>query len=206
MDLKKYLKIFRENIFLFVIIILVFMGIGVGYRFYKASLPTVYDVSLLINVTRGGIQETQDYRFDEFYRLQADEKFADTVVRWLSSPRIVTDIYNETGIVSGDVSIKKLSKTFKAKRMSSQMIDVRFTAGNVRMAQDISESLVKSINQESKNLNQFQKEDNWFKIVGEEPVIKEQKTIFKEILIFFTALGVFFAIWIVLIKNYLTRE
>ena len=86
------------------------------------------------------------------------------------------------------------------------MIDVRFTADNVRMAQDISQSLVKSINQESKNLNQFQKEDNWFKVVGEEPVIKEQKTVFKEILIFFTALGVFVAIWVVLIKHYLTRE
>lgn len=165
-----------------------------------------YQVALLLNVTRSGIQVTDSYRYDDFYRLQADERFADTVVRWLESPRIVTDIYNETGIASGGIGLKDLSRTFKVKRLSSQMIDVRFTSGSAREAQNISESLVKAVNDETKELNQYQKEDNWFKVIGDEPVIKEFKVSWKDVLPISIASGFFLGVWTVLIINYLKKK
>lgn len=206
MELKKLIKTFVKNWILFVVTILVVLGIGAVYKYYKASRPISYEVSLLLNVTRDGIQNTETYRYDDFYRLQADERFADTVVRWLQNPRIVSNVFNETGKVSGDVDLGMLSKVFDAKRLSSQMIDVRFDAESARDAQDISVAITQVINKETKSLNQYQKEDSWFKIIGDEPVIKENKTNWKDILPIFSALGVFLGIWVVLIKHYLTSE
>ncbi|MFH0969105.1 MAG: hypothetical protein V1804_01220 [Patescibacteria group bacterium] len=206
MDLKNYLKIFWKNIFLFLITVFIIVGAGAGYKAYKNSKPIDYQVYLLINITRSGIQSTPDYRYDDFYRLQADERFADTVVRWLESPRIVTDIYTETGIPSGDIGIRDLSKIFKVKRVSSQTVELKFNTANVRLAQDISESVSKIINREAKKLNESQKEDNWFRVIGEEPVIKENKIPWKNVLSISAVIGIFLGIWTVLIKHYLTRE
>ncbi|MDO8529285.1 MAG: hypothetical protein Q7S18_01295 [bacterium] len=206
MDLKAYLKIFKKNIFVFLLTLLIVIGIGAAYKIYKESKPVTFEVSLLLNVTRSGIQNTDNYRFDDFYRLQADERFADTVVRWLKLPRIVTNIYNETGIVSGDIDLKKLSKVFSPKRLSSQAIEVTFESASAREAQDISEALTRTINQEIKLLNQYQKEEVWFKIIGDEPVIKANKLEWKDILLLSAILGIFLGIWAVLIKHYFARE
>jgi hypothetical protein len=206
MEFLEYLRIFKKNLFLFLITFLIVIGLGVGYRAYQNSRPISYEVSLLVNVTRSGIQATDTYRYDDFYRLQADERFADTVVRWLENPRIVTNIYNETGKISGDINLKELSKFFKAKRLSSQIIDVRFTSQTSRDAQDTSEALVGVVNRETKQLNQYQKEDNWFKVIGDEPVIKEKKIGWKDILPISIALGIFLGIWTVLIKHYFKKN
>jgi uncharacterized protein involved in exopolysaccharide biosynthesis len=206
MELRNYLKIFLKNWIWFLVTVVIVLGIGVGYKQYKNSRPISFEVSLLLNVTRSGIQSTDAYRYDDFYRLQADERFADTIVRWLENPRIVTNIFNETGVISGGIDLGKLSKAFEAKRLSSQVIDVRYASNSAREAQDTSEALVKTINQEIKLLNQYQKEDSWFKVVGDEPVIKEYKVNWNSVLPIFIALGIFLGIWVVLIKHYLTRD
>ena len=206
MELKDYLKIFVKNLVWFSLVLLLAMAIGAGYKHYKNSQPATYQVSLLLNVTRTGIQATDNYRYDDFYRLQADERFADTVVRWIENPRLVTNVYNETGMISGGIDLSELSKFFDAKRLSSQAIEVNFTAKSAVEAQNLSENLVKAINSEIKNLNQFQKEESWFKIIGDEPVIKEYKITWKNVLLISIALGIFLGIWVVLIKHYLTRE
>lgn len=206
MELKDYLKIFAKNLVWFSLVLLLAMIIGAGYKHYKNSQPATYQVSLLLNVTRTGIQATDNYRYDDFYRLQADERFADTVVRWIENPRLVTNVYNETGMISGGIDLSELSNFFDAKRLSSQAIEVNFTAKSAVEAQNLSENLVKAINSEIKNLNQFQKEESWFKIIGDEPVIKEYKIIWKNVLLISIVLGIFLGIWVVLIKHYLTRE
>jgi len=185
--------------------VIVILGIGAGWKKYQDSKPISYEVSLLLNVTRSGSQTTDAYRYDDFYRLQADERFADTVVRWLENPRIVTNIYNETGKISGGIGLDELSKAFVVKRLSSQAISVSFNSESAREAQDISESMTKTINNEIKSLNQYQKEDNWFKIVGDEPVIKEFKVSWNSILPIFVALGIFLGIWVVLVRHYLKK-
>lgn len=206
MEFKSFIKIFVKNLVWFSIVILLALAIGAVYKQYKNSQPETYQVSLLLNVTRSGIQATDNYRYDDFYRLQADERFADTIVRWIGNPRIVTNVYNETGLISGGIDLKELSGFFDAKRLSSQAIEVNFTAKSAVEAQDLSVNLVKAINSEIKSLNQFQKEESWFKIIGDEPVIKEYKIAWKSVLIISIVLGVFLGIWAVLIKNYLTKE
>ena len=104
------------------------------------------------------------------------------------------------------MSLKELSSAFKAKRLTSQVIEVDFKSESASSAQDTSVAVTRMLNEESKSLNQFQKEDSWFKVIGDEPVIKEYKVSWKNVLLVSIVLGIFLGFWVVLIKHYLTRE
>jgi len=163
---------------------------------FQFSRPLNYKASLTLNVTRIGSQPTDAYKYDDYYRLQADEKFADTVVSWLDSPRIVADIYS-------DAKASNESAGFKAQRLSSQMIQVSFVASNIKTAQNLASSTIKIINNESDKLNQSQKEEMWFKVLGEDPIVGENKFKLEYVLLTSLVLGIFLGIWGVMIKHYL---
>lgn len=60
--------------------------------------PVRYTTVLSLHVGRVHNEtQAEEYHYDDFYRLQADERFADTLVRWLASPSIVADIYSGIG-------------------------------------------------------------------------------------------------------------
>jgi len=192
MELKEYLAIFRKNFGTFLLTV-GFVLVG-GLVFYKLT-PLTYKIFLDLNVTRTGLQETSDYQYDNFYRLQADERFADTVVRWLGSPWIQEKIYNGANAGSEERKIK-------AQRLSSQFIQVTFVLRDRSQAKNISRSIVENINKQAEELNKYQKGKNWFTVLGNEPVARENKTGLALATIIFLALGIFMGIWVVFIKNY----
>jgi capsular polysaccharide biosynthesis protein len=200
MDLKEYIVIFKNNSKTFVITVFVFLLAGILFQLFR---PLSYKSSLTLNITRSGAQETADYKYDDFYRLQADEKFGDTVVRWLGSARIVTDVLNDSKITTSGVSIWRLSRFFKTQRLSSQLVQVTYFTGDAATAQNISKSILKIIASQTEELNQLQKEENWFKVLGDEPVVKENKFSWILALVASLALGIFFGIWAVFIRHYI---
>jgi capsular polysaccharide biosynthesis protein len=200
MELKEYINIFKKNSKAFTITVLVFVAAGLLFNYLR---PLNYKSIATLNVTRTGIQQTPDYRFDDFYRLQADEKFSDTVVRWLSSPRIVTDILNDSKITTSGMGTWQISRFFKAERLSSQVIQISYIASDSTTAQNISQSVLKIINGESEKLNQDQKETSWFRVLGGDPVVKENKFNWGITLLASLILGVFFGMWVIMIKHYL---
>jgi len=200
MELKEYLAIFKKHFWPFLFVIALLITAAVLFQLFR---PLSHKSSLTLNVTRIGAQQTGDYKYDDFYRLQADERFADTVVRWLGSPRVVVDIYNESKITTEGLSSRKLSRIFKARRLSSQVIEVSYITKDVKTAQGIAEAVVKIINQETEKLNELQKEEAWFTIAAEEPVIRENKWPWEVALLASLLLGIFFGFWAVLIRHYL---
>lgn len=199
MDLKEYLQIIKKhkNLFIFVILF-VSLGVFAYYSFRPVSFVT----SLTIDVSRIGFQETTDYRYDDFYRLQADEKFCETIVEWLKNPRVVADIFKEAGIDTEKLNLKKLSASVKAQKRSSQIVAINFGASDEKTAKKIANAIIKIISKKTEVLNANQKENTWFQIFSDEPVIKENKINWMIILAGFLA-GIFLAFWTVLIKHYL---
>ncbi|OGI17075.1 MAG: hypothetical protein A3J63_03710 [Candidatus Moranbacteria bacterium RIFCSPHIGHO2_02_FULL_40_12b] len=192
MELKEYIAIFKKNFRIFLLTVgIVLIG---GLVFYKLT-PLTYKIILDLNVTRTGIQETGDYQYDNFYRLQADERFADTVARWLGSPWIQEKIYS--GANAGSEQRK-----IKAQRLSSQFIQVTFVLRDRSHAKNVSRSIVENINKQAEELNKYQKEKNWFTVLGNEPVVRENKIGLALAAVIFLALGIFIGIWVVFIKNY----
>ncbi len=199
MDLKEYIKIIKNNFKLFLLIVVIVVAASFAYF---CTRPVSYDTSLVLNITRGGASASTDYNYGGFYRLQADEKFAETVVRWLKSPRIVLDIFQEAGLDSKNISVKKLSKIFKAEKMSSQIVSISFSSESDKQAMKTAQAISKTVLQNTQVLNKDQKERDWFEVVALEPVIIESKISY--ILVFAVSLlaGIFLAFWAVMLNHY----
>lgn len=200
MELKEYLKVIKENITLFFAVITVVVA---GSFAYFALKPVAYSVSLALNITRSGSQRTTDYKYDDFYRLQADEKFAETAVEWLKNPRTVANIYAAAGIGVDNFSLRRLSKSLRPKKLSSQVVSVSFSARNANLAEKISSAVTEVISENTEVLNKNQNEDTWFKIIAQDPVIVRDKMSPLFILLASLAAGVFLSFWTVFVFHYL---
>lgn len=192
MDLRELLLVFRKYRALFAGTVVFFVVAGLAIQMLQ---PIRYASEITMNVARSGVRTTGDYAYDDFYRLQADERFADTVVRWLESPRIVGEIAK-----SADVSGEKLS--FDADRLSSQVIRVRFTTHDEASAKRVAEALFDVLNRETKSLNQDRLEDGWFALVGETPSITDARFGKRRALSIGFFLGIFFGFFAVLFRWY----
>lgn len=199
MELREYLQIIKKHINLFIFTILIVVIVVFSFFYLR---PISYDASLTLNISRQGSQNTDQFKYDDFYRLQADEKFAETLVQWLKDPRIVSDIYSSAEIETKSFSISRLQKSLKPEKLSSQVITVSFSSPDPKTAQKISQSVVDVISQSTQSLNKNQKEDTWFEIVPQNPVIMRYSPDFKLILLGSILAGLFIGFWVVMVKHY----
>jgi capsular polysaccharide biosynthesis protein len=200
MELKEYLKIIKKNLRLFVGIVVCVLAVGFGYFLLR---PVSYSTSLTLNITRSGVDNSQDYRYDDFYRLQADEKFAETVVQWLKSPRIVTDINVEAGRNLEVLNLKQLTKVFQADKLSSQVVSVKFSTPDKKTAEKTALAVAEVLEKNTALLNEDQKESTWFEVKSQNPVIMESKPDYRAVFLFSLLAGIFLAFWGVMIRHYL---
>lgn len=200
-ELKEYINILKIHGTTFVLVVVLAIIAGIAYFSLR---PVIYDISLTLNITRSGTQETADYKYDDFYRLQADEKFAETVVEWLKSPRTVSDIYSSSNINPKQFSLRKLEKSLRPEKLSSQVVSVKFSADTPEKAKMIADSIGKIIATNIESLNQDQKEKNWFEITAQTPVIAQNILNFWVVVLAALFAGIFLGFWAVLIIHYLS--
>jgi hypothetical protein len=192
MELREFIKIFtdRKNLFFGVFIGFIVVGLA-AYRLQ----PERYEAALLLNVSRTGYEKTDAYRYDQFYRLQADERFADTIVRWMAVPSIRAEM----------VSLgapEHVAASLEAKRLSSQMIDVRYFAPSTKGFGGAKGAIVSALNKETEKLNAEAKDPNWFTIVADEPIVSDARIPLCIALGGGVVAGLFFAFWTVLLARY----
>lgn len=193
MELREFIKVFadRKNLFFWVL-----LGFVVLALLYFRFQPARYEAALMLNVARTGFLETSDYQFDQFYRLQADERFADTVVRWLGAPSLRSDIVKESG------ASKAVIGTISARRLSSQMIDVRYHATSPKDLSGIDTAIVSTLNRETGKLNESAQDPSWFVLMADQPIVSDTRISFGKSLAAGIAAGIFFAFWAVLLLWY----
>ncbi len=196
MELKEYFLIFKKHIYLFLITILLIVATTFAFVFWR---PAQYETSMLINVSRIGSQQTQAYQFDEFYRLQADERFAETIVRWIASPRFQEDVCSELGKVPCFFDLK-------GKRLSSQVIEVSFKSFSKENSTPLAKIVFTKLNQETARLNEQQKSFTWFKLMDTEPVTRESNWGWKKLFFASSAVGIFLGFWVVLGRHYWEKK
>lgn len=203
MELRHYILILKKNFRFFIISLIILTLLASAWAIFR---PKSYTSILSMHIARNAEQTSQEYQYDDFYRLQADERFADTVVRWLASPRVVLDIYESAHINVPNQLQKGLSKIFSAKRLSSQFIEVRYTTAHPKVSEQLSESISLVLNKKTRALNPEQSDTTWFKIIVDKPVIQSNDVnwaLFLPITISCAAMAGF---WIVLIRHYIREE
>lgn len=195
MELREFINIFvvRKRLFFAVFLAFVFAAFA-GYRFQ----PMRYETSLTLNISRTGFDRTDAYRYDQFYRLQADERFADTVVRWIASPSVRSEM-RSLGMPAS------VSDSIVAKRLSSQMIDVRYAAPSVKGFGNADDAVVSALNRETERLNEGTKDPSWFVIIADDPVVSDSRIPFRIMFGGGVAAGIFFAFWTVLFARYFEK-
>ncbi len=193
MELREFVDIFIKDRKVFSGIILGCIVLSVlMFRFQ----PEGYQATVSLNVTRGGAVETSDYRYDQFYRLQADERFADTVVRWIAAPALKDAIDAEAGVQGGVI------RDLKAARLSSQMIEVTYEASSPQALGKYATAIARVINRESAELNEQAKAADWFIVAEGVPAVGNAKLGFASMATGGLFVGVFLAFWTVLVRRY----
>lgn len=203
MELRELITVFQKQklFFIGVVIACVFVA-----WVWQKEQPMSYEATLLINIGRTGASETTEYSYDSFYRLQADERFADTVVRWLSTPRVIEDVYREANLNPETLGIQDLGAVFEAGRLSSQVISVKYTGENKQALEELAASAVTVLNRYTGTLNTEEKGQGWFVVIGSDPVIRDGRVSLNLALTVGLAVGIFIGFWGALFRNYFSRK
>lgn len=203
MELREYYKILKSNIS--VVIYVVIIAVVATYA-WSVRQSQIYSASLLLNISRTETQNSADYRYDQFYRLEADEKFAKTVVEWLKAPGIAREIITKSDVTTGEKSLRQLSKSFRAQNLSSQIIDVRFSAKSEDEAKKIKNSIESIVSEKTAGLNASASDPDWFEIKASDFIfVKNIQNIPLNLTIAALA-GIFAGIFLAFGKHYISEE
>ncbi len=196
MELRDILKLFYQERTIYMAVIGFFLLAGLVFTSYE---PERYQASLLITIGRTEGVPVAEYRYDSFYRLQADERFADTLVRLLGTARVTEDIMEDA-----ELSARESAGYFTARRLSSQLVEVTFESKDPKDLSVIGTSLTKVLTAYTEDLNaQAIDGENWFRVIAAEPVVSDARTSKLLVLALSLFAGLFFGFWLILIRYYL---
>lgn len=172
MELKEYIKIIKKRTRLILTIVILVTASSLLFLVFR---PVKYETSLSLFINKGKTQQTDDFKYDGYYALQAGEIIADSVKQWLKNPETVNAIYQKARIDPSFKSIKSYTKKFDAKKMSAQCVEVRFESSSEEEASKISSVVAEVIKDKLKNLEKNSEEELSFLIESENPIIIENK-------------------------------
>lgn len=199
MELKEYIQIIKRGKLLF---FGVWLAVVVFVLAWFVSRPVSYDVSMPVEISRAGQEKTQDYTYDQFYRLSADEKYAETISSWLSDPSVVNEIFSGAGIIGPNQSLRSLSKAFSADKLSSNYVQVRFRVKDKNDGSRVTQALQRVLEGKNEQMNKQAESSNWFSLVFGGPVMVINKTNYPAITLLSAIGGLILAIFAVLVREY----
>lgn len=203
MELKEYYKILKSNI---AVVIYAIIIAAIAAYIWSVKVSQTYSTSLLLNISRTESQSTTDYRYDQFYRLQADEKFAETVVEWLKSPGVAQDIFAKADANSNKKTMRQLSKSFQAEKLSSDLVSIKYSTQTSDEAGKIAPAIESVISDKTKGLNSDAKDPNWFQVnMTNLTILKNTQNLGVNLGIG-TLAGIFIGIFLAFGKHYISEE
>lgn len=197
--LFEYIKSIRKNSLL-----IIALGIitALATFVFTFNQPSYYNVSLSLLVSSAQNQETNDYRFDGYYTIQATDLFSNTVEAWFKSPEIVSAIYDKAKANLDKSNIKSIAKIFKAEKLAPHYVEVRYKITSEKEAKQLGDAAVGVLSEKTQLLNDSSQGQNDFIITASQPVVVLTKP---PVLVNTTVgllAGIFIGFFIGLIKDY----
>ncbi len=162
--------------------------------------PKVYDVSVLLSVTRTASEKTTEYQYDQWYRLQADERMAETLARYFETSEARRSLALVADLLPSERT-SFLQKRVKATRLSSQLVEVRLVARTERGGQQLGEAVPALANRYIEELNGFTQDRTWFQVVSPPPLLEDARYTWREMVLAGGAFGVLLAFWMALFDH-----
>lgn len=202
MELRQFVGLFIKEKRLITIIIIVALFIGL---FVYRLQGQWYTNTVLLSVTRIAPEETMEYRYDQLYRLQADERMADTVARYLESGIGMKQVAD--GADLNEVSAKFfIDGKVEALRTSSQLIQVSYRTKTPLEADRVGDVLHETGERYVVSLNEQAKDRNWFTLLATDAFVKDGRFTFLRAFGIAFVIGALIAFWTVLIRWYWRGE
>lgn len=203
MELKEYFKIFKKekNIISSTILVLLVLVL-----IFSSLRGVFFENDMLLLISRNGTQNTPDYKYDGYYAVQASDVFADNVSQWLGSASVANEIYARAKAENEMKSLKDFSKVFKADKLSSQYIKVRYSSKDKETAINLAHAMVDVLQEKADLLAASSAEQIGFKVIYSEPLSVENKSDLLVNGILAIAGGLFLGIFLALGKNYFSDE
>lgn len=198
MELREIIRIFTREKRLIAGLLLASMVIG--FLVYRLQSQW-YTATVLLTVTRTAAEDTADYRYDHLYRLQADERMADTIARYLESGIGTETVARESGIGTDHANFFAKGK-IEALRTSSQLIQVKYRIRTPLEAERVAAALHQSSERYVASLNEQARERNWFTLLASDPFVKDGRFTLLRTLLIALAVGILVTFWTVLIRWY----
>jgi len=167
MEYKKIEKLLREN--KNVLIFAVAAGILTGLFFWGTNAN--FSVSLTLTNVRVAQGQSLDYNYDSYYALKASDEFSSVISGWLKTPETVGNIFKKAGLDYLPSSFSDFSGQFKAIKVSSGVLEVRFGASSKAEAEKIGRAVGEIIAQKNQTLAEISKQSLNFLTLAGEPVI-----------------------------------
>ena len=202
MELKEYYKIWKKHISVVIYAVLV---VVVAVYAWSVKKSETFSASLLLETRRTQAQPTNEYKYDQFYRLQADEKFSETIVEWLKAPGVAREIFQKSGVNTDEKSMRQLSKSFRAEKTSSQIVSVNFGVQKEDEAKKIADAIASVISEKTKGINAEARDPEWFEVAMDDLAVVKNAQDLRLNLALAALAGLFIGTFLAFGKHYISE-
>lgn len=202
MELKEFIDLLKNNIKVFWLILIGAIFVGLGIFNYQKSF---YVASIGVDIAREkeNIKDSPNYQYDQFYRLQADEKFGQNIVSWLEDPSF--NNLNQKDFEKGQVGEWSDISGIKVFQPSANYLKIDFKSKNPLSAHLFGKVLKENLKERTEQLN-FSQSDNWFKLIFSQTYVAKNNPNIYIFLIVSILLGSFLGFLAVLFKDYFQKN
>lgn len=170
-------------------------------------LPNKLQATLSIDIARNQQNEKSgEYQYDQFYRLEADGRFANTLVQWSKDPNVQRVIADQIGEKLNDEQISIAMQSMRAEKKSANLVQVSFDVMDQKDAAPFAKSTYDVFVQKTNSLNLGADQEGWFKIIGSGPTVSEKSIPLTLLFLIFASGSLLISLLIVLAGHYFKEE
>lgn len=206
MELKELCKVFREGKGLFLAIVATCFGVLFVILWMT---PQVFVSTVTFTITRDAEMKTSDAYptredFGLYYRFQADDAFAETVVAWLHTPQIVRSISAQMEELNIPFTHggRSLTKHYETTQRSAHVIDVQYRAVSPRAAKEEARLITAQIGERAERLTGAAQASSGFKIISEESYVEPFTYNVTLLIVLTSIIALCFGVMSVLMRHY----
>lgn len=148
----------------------VLLALSLSLVYFQVQ-PERYASELVLSVARTAPAPTAEFTYDHYYRFQADERLADTLVSYLGS-RTGRERVAESAALKGEDFDRFLETPLRAARLGTNMVVIEYVTFDRALALRLGQALATTASTQVAALNEDAREAAWFTVLSEEPVIR----------------------------------
>ena len=203
MDLRQYLKVIVRRYKVILLITILMIGTSLAMT---SQQEVSYPATLFYTISLDDNQQTEEFKYSNFYAEHAGLEFARTVSGWFDDPALEAKVFEKAEVNRDDelTVLKKLLGFFSAKRVERQNISVSFSSSQDKMSHSLADSLTETLKERLISYNLGSSSN--YKIVLSSKWVEKKEPSYPMATVLSLFIGLIFGIFAVFIYEYLSGK